>query len=479
MNDEYRLIKIFSELYVGFNKRSRAELIDANNPDYQARFKHYPYRLAFITPHEDNAAGRKRKETVDAWTRENDYQTVHGADGRCERIKVERPEELKSQIVKNIPREGFKLAEEIRRTYWGGGNVVWRIEHPDNYEFEISSANLARIVTEVGIEKGGLIPGKCIFGRLGKDNILIPEGSELWEKAYKDAEKIEQRSKVVSTNDVTFGSICQLKAGEGIYLGHYYVTRLTRPSFDRVYGYSSMNSEITPVNILSEISAVKLATVKSDKKYHCFLVTVNGNKYIKMYAEKKVLSVSGNDEKYDSVEKCKSFLNGTNDLNYEFAASGTYTYSIVAFAFTEQKPKNISFKTEDIISDYVENNFKINYSSISCGKLLTVEKNSGGIINNYRCFAKQHQDSPLGRYAYIPGTQKSFFGQRAIVTDKGIEFGASVYDLLGYSYHSYGTLNSSTPGSAEIIQQEKDKLFKNEYQHVIMVVDDVEIYVKA
>ena len=201
LTDDYRLFKIFSKLYVGFQSHGE------NQP-----------LLGFAAPYEDNAAGKKRMATVDSWARPgSDY--VKQADGKYETIQREG---IPTKIVDNVPVAGFKIADDIRRTYWGGGNVVWRVLDPRGYELEISSANLSRIIDSVGLSKGGEIPVKCVWGRLGPQNILIPEGSDLWDKTLKDAEKMKELSASVGKNGYSPGDIVITKSGaKKVYLGKH------------------------------------------------------------------------------------------------------------------------------------------------------------------------------------------------------------------------------------------------------------------
>jgi hypothetical protein len=95
--------------------------------------------LGFATPYEPNLkAYEKRKSTIDSWVRS--YYTT--------------PVKIEPIIIDNVPLDNFKIAESVRRVYWGGGNVVWRIQDPRGFELEISSANLARIIDCVTIQHG-------------------------------------------------------------------------------------------------------------------------------------------------------------------------------------------------------------------------------------------------------------------------------------------------------------------------------------
>lgn len=185
------MIKIPEKHYVGLRTQSDSKL-----------------PLAFATPYEDNAAFRKRQETVDRWTKDTYRNQKH----------------LPTRIVDNELVEGFRIAEDIRRVYWGGGNVVWRIEDPRGYELEIPSSNLARILDCTTVVNG-VIQGKCIWGREGAQNLLLPENSE----PYKEATVNTARSKLsVSTKEIAAGDTVLLKDGsEMLFLGLYYVVTTT------------------------------------------------------------------------------------------------------------------------------------------------------------------------------------------------------------------------------------------------------------
>jgi hypothetical protein len=151
-------LKIFSKLYVGI-KHNAGEA-----------------PLGFATPYEDNAAGRKRQETVKNWTLGWGQQAKNG--------------ELK--VLDNELRAGWVITDDIKRTYWGGGNVVWRVMDPLGYELEIQSRNLMALIQTCGLQAGGLIPGKCILARSGGDNVLLHENSEEYQNAIKAAEELKR-----------------------------------------------------------------------------------------------------------------------------------------------------------------------------------------------------------------------------------------------------------------------------------------------
>jgi hypothetical protein len=187
------MIKMFKQYYVGLRGQ-------ANNT----------VPLGFATPYEQNKQFEKRKATITSWI--SHHRGVYDHVKKAH-VEVNHPQPI---IIDNIPTEGFRIAEEIRRTGWNGGNVVWRIHDPRGFEAEISSANLSRIIDSVGILSGGNIPARCVWGRMGNQNVLVPENSDMWSKLF-DASK-----PTLSSSIVKLGDVCVNKSGDMItYFGEW------------------------------------------------------------------------------------------------------------------------------------------------------------------------------------------------------------------------------------------------------------------
>lgn len=189
------LIKRIDEFYVGFKIQGVNDL-----------------PLAFLTPYDTTAAFKKRKETVDSWRR------GYGSYVNGQYVYDKQPDPIN---IKNEPLDGFKIAKSVKRTGgWNSGNVVWRIEDPRGFEWEIPSANLVQIISQTGISAGGLINGRCVIGRLGSTNILIPEGTDLWDQMEIDMQAREKKASTKIVNGYQKGQWITLKNGEsGWYMG--------------------------------------------------------------------------------------------------------------------------------------------------------------------------------------------------------------------------------------------------------------------
>lgn len=111
---------------------------------------------------------------------------------------------LAPKIITNEPISGFQFTESVRRTYWGGGNVVWRVSDPRGFQLEISSANLARIM-DCSTIQNGVILDDCVWGRAGAQNVLLPVSSDVYQQA-----KVVTRATTtdkISLKDVNLGDV--------------------------------------------------------------------------------------------------------------------------------------------------------------------------------------------------------------------------------------------------------------------------------
>lgn len=202
-------MKVFSQLFVGVSPAKEGEI-----------------PLAFATPFEDNSAGRKRQETVRNWLHGRRIPKVK--DGKYVYIGQLQYEDDQSveRIVENVPREGFRVTDDVKRVYWGGGNVVWRVADPDGWEVEIQSANLMAIIQSAGINEGGLIPGKCVWGRSEGINILLHETSDEYKDAVKAAETLKA-PKQLGKSARQVGGVYRLVDGTtAVYIGKVHVSKV-------------------------------------------------------------------------------------------------------------------------------------------------------------------------------------------------------------------------------------------------------------
>ena len=197
---------------------------------YRANANNEDGHLGFASPYTRDAAFQKRKATQDSWAYGNCTVTIDENDDVTFEAGANSKVDAASafiggwypKIISNEPVEGFEIAQSIRRYGWSGsGNVVWRITDPRGFDLEISSDNFASIISCVDMEKGR-IKGKCVWGREGSKNILLPEASEPYQEALARTKKVNAR---VGLKDIQIGDTVDLltaKASDVDSIAVYY-----------------------------------------------------------------------------------------------------------------------------------------------------------------------------------------------------------------------------------------------------------------
>ena len=144
-------MKIFKQSYVGMKEKE---------PDAVAP-------LAFLVPYEDNAAGRKRIESVTSWV--NGYSWG------------EKPSQKPGQILDNEPMHGFRIIGWSDR--WSTDNKTARILDPRGFMLEIYIPNLIALIQDTTIVNG-LIDSELVWAREGANNALISIESDDYKTAW-------------------------------------------------------------------------------------------------------------------------------------------------------------------------------------------------------------------------------------------------------------------------------------------------------
>jgi hypothetical protein len=166
--------------------------------------------LGFITPWGEDDKAKQRIQTVDSWARQ-------GRQGA-----------IPTSVVENVPMRGFRLTSAIRTGRFGSVDK-WRIEDPRGFEVEISSENLASIISETTIENGEIL-NKCIWARKSSSNVLLAVGSEEYNDAV-DMTSIASTS--VATKDIKPGYRIVLQNGTtGRYLGKFHLVQIVGASLN-------------------------------------------------------------------------------------------------------------------------------------------------------------------------------------------------------------------------------------------------------
>lgn len=228
-----KAIKIPEKHYVGFQKRGENEI-----------------PLGFMTPDGTDQAATKRKATVDNWASGGYY-------GRQQKA-------IPAQSFDNKPMLGFKMGRDVKHGYgWGQGNVKWRIEDPRGFELEISSPNFAQIISLCILEQGE-IQEKCVWGRLGNENILIPVNSDVYKAAEANTERL---NKSASLRDLKIGDHAVMQNGiEGTYMGAFFPIEAESHGFrlaTKKRSFFAVKDDSGKVTRYEVIASPKLSEIRS------------------------------------------------------------------------------------------------------------------------------------------------------------------------------------------------------------------------
>lgn len=356
-------IKIPDSHYIGFQKRGDDEL-----------------PLAFMTPDGTDSQAKKRKTTVDSWAK-----NVWG-----------QSQPLPAQSLKNELISGFSLVRSIKRCGWNGGNVVWRITDPRGFELEISSQNLSQILLYSNINKGE-ITDKCIWGRLGADNVLIPEGSDVYQNAVTNTDRTARK---VSKKDLKRGMTVLLQNGIiGIYLGSYYTIEKYH-SFCIVHNDSAPTSDDT-IKVSSSKKDFILVWHKNEGSYNYKYVQPsfdNKECQIMVTTSIKVSDIVANVEEELSIEFCEGFINKYHSRPIN--GNGGDIREFVGAVFNTFNPLNdISWEEKEYdITPYITNPTKqVEYSSPEWNQQLFI-RHIDGKISVYSIRDLQCRQSSYSNY---------------------------------------------------------------------------------
>lgn len=184
-------LKLFDEHFVGIN-HTRGDITAGP--------------LAFMTPHEDNAAGEKRRESVRRW--------LHGYRYNANEEQDEQQRE--TRLVPNRAMSGFRVVDYANR--WSTANKFVRIFDPNGFEVEISIPNLVDLMLTTTIERGK-IQTECIWVRDGANNRLM---------RADDPQVIKARNNMISDGkpkrarlDHEIGDVIENSYGQYLYIGYF------------------------------------------------------------------------------------------------------------------------------------------------------------------------------------------------------------------------------------------------------------------
>lgn len=159
-------------------------------------------RLGFATPMGTDATFEKRKATVVQWAKGRYYW------------RNDHKDESEYVTFDNVPVDGFSIETSVSRSYTS--NKLFQINDPRGFRLEISTDNLCDILLNSVVDHG-VIKKKLIWGRDGNINRLYFEDDSQYLESLQEKE----------TYEVQVGDEIESERFHGIYLGKYYVQRIT------------------------------------------------------------------------------------------------------------------------------------------------------------------------------------------------------------------------------------------------------------
>lgn len=121
---------------------------------------------------EHTKAFQKKKETADRWASQSKLGPIY---------------------VNNVPLTGFQIVTNVSR--YSTSNVVWRIYHPDGFEFEITSDNFMDLIQTSTINEGAI--QEELF--LTDNKKLVSTKTKLFAKEIAQEEKKATQSELLAS----------------------------------------------------------------------------------------------------------------------------------------------------------------------------------------------------------------------------------------------------------------------------------------
>jgi hypothetical protein len=260
--------------------------------------------LGFMTPWGEDKAARDRMATVDRWARGS--------------------KQLEPMVINNEPLSGFRLTKSIRTTNYGGHDH-WRVEDPRGFELEITSGNLAQLLSIGTLDRGDILD-ECVWARYGKDNVLLSTATEEYRAAVENTRVAGLKS---SWRDARPGDRIVLQNNlRGIWLGKMnYVQKVYSYERDSGLGddeiavpnkaYHFILCDSSSQNYQQELHVIsnpKLSYIESSEPVTPAEAEVLVNKYLVDRKVHKIISGYGNKPLIASFDNLAKGKNLTIDL---------------------------------------------------------------------------------------------------------------------------------------------------------------------
>ncbi|QOI71030.1 hypothetical protein pEaSNUABM12_00092 [Erwinia phage pEa_SNUABM_12] len=281
-----------------------------------------------VADNESTKTFQKAKERADGWTRHN-----------------KNP--LDAIYVDNKPRSGFRLVTNVSR--YSTSNVVWRIMHPEGFEFEITSDNMCDL-----LETNTIVEGEF------QDELFFTHNRKLVNQKTKlFAEMIRQEEK----KKATIEKVKELEPGCLISVPNQYSYRNPPPPPDK-YVYCGKFHSITvnrnkPMVLGAKSSLRYVVREVSTGNYYCLSKISDAFTPLEHYADidrEKVIKEFNEQIRSDKVQIVRYYQSGyvENAIEPLLINDKPFTKDKLKMEFIKQPMKDISVIDDTKIYVYNE-----------------------------------------------------------------------------------------------------------------------------
>ncbi len=289
-----------------------------------------------VADNEETKKFKQTKERADRWA-----TPYHNSSQKA----------MEPIYVDNTPRTGFRMVTNVSR--YSTSNVVWRIMHPEGFEFEITSDNLCDL-----LETNTIVEGEfqdALFFTHNKK--LVNEKTKLFaDLIAREEHKQEQKKNAqeVEVGDILTFPLEQTNSGSGQH---------------------------SPTSV----------TVVYCGKYHAINVSKNDSSEFTSKSSLKFVVKNVDDNRYYALSKLPDFTIGNNvkidratvisEMNEQIR--NTHEYTGIAYYYINYIPNALSimflndkpYKLEDVHMEYHEVPFStVNY--LESNKVYRINQNT-------------------------------------------------------------------------------------------------------
>lgn len=205
---------------------------------------------------ENTKAYEKKKDSADRWSKN------YGGKATLEPIYID-----------NTPRTGFQMVTNVSR--YSTSNVLWRVRHPEGFEFEITSGNMCDLLA-TNTMINGVFQEELFFT---ENKMLVNTNTQLFADMLEKQEKEDTQKQAVS--ELEPGNAIRVKNRSDTdyedyqYLGKYHVITVglntplhnsAKSSLIHVFEDLSNHEILTKTKIDFEFSRIDFKDIEIDRK---------------------------------------------------------------------------------------------------------------------------------------------------------------------------------------------------------------------